>query len=236
LVYTIKEGDKVGDFLSYDPEGHLLLKGHFMYGKLHDSNIGYFANGKIRHEYHFNLGSKIGTNIDYHRNGKIKTREQLALNGIDSEVDEYDSAGRKLFEKNFRQGKPHGTWYFYGGDGKTLALKENYAEGQLSGMRTSYHPNGEKKVEETWKFNLVTGPVKNYYEDGKLLSLCEFRASRMHGLYTSYWPNGKIKEQGEYVANKKHREWKEFDEDGKAIKIQNFRAGLLIEPKPDEKK
>jgi antitoxin component YwqK of YwqJK toxin-antitoxin module len=33
-----------------------------------------------------------------------------------------------------------------------------------------YFPNGQKSTEETWKFNLLTGPVKNYYEDGKLLS------------------------------------------------------------------
>src|SRR5260221_10022849 len=145
-------------------------------------------------------------------------------------MDEYDSAEKKIFEKNFRESKPHGVWYFYGPDGKTLTLKENYLSGQLNGLRTSYYPNGEKKVEETWKFNLVTGPVKNYYDDGKLLSECEFRASRMHGPYVSYWPNGKIKEQGEYVANKKHKEWKEFNEEGALIKIQNFRAGILIEP------
>ncbi len=135
----------------------------------------------MRHQYNFNLGSKTGTNIDYFHNGKIKTREQLALNGIDSEVDEYDSAGRKIFEKNFREGRPHGFWYFYGADGKTLSLKETYKDGQLNGLRTSYHPNGEKKVEETWKYNLIMGPVKNFYENGKLLSNCEFRASRMHG-------------------------------------------------------
>ena len=58
----------------------------------------------------------------------------------------------------------------------------------------------------------------------------------MHGPYIGYWPNGKIKEQGEYVANKKHKEWREFDPEGKLIKIQNFRAGMLIEPKAEEKK
>ena len=84
-----------------------------------------------------------------------------------------------------------------------------------------YHSNGQKMVEETWKFNLITGPVKNYYEDGKLLSVCEYRASRQHGPYTKYYPSGKIQEQGEYVANKKHKEWKEFDEQGNLIKLKS---------------
>lgn len=81
------------------------------------------------------------------------------------------------------------------------------------------------------KFNLLTGVVKNYYEDGKLLSECLYRGSRQHGLYTSYYANGKMKEQGEYVANKKHKEWKEFDEEGNVIKTYVFRAGILIEEK-----
>jgi antitoxin component YwqK of YwqJK toxin-antitoxin module len=86
-------------------------------------------------------------------------------------------------------------------------------------------------VEETWKFNLITGPVKNYSTDGKLTSECMYRGSRQHGLYISYFPNGKIKEQGEYVANKKHKEWKEFDETGKLIKTLKFQAGILISEK-----
>jgi antitoxin component YwqK of YwqJK toxin-antitoxin module len=40
LMYTIKEGEKVGDFLHYDQQGHKLLEGHFMNARLHGDNIG----------------------------------------------------------------------------------------------------------------------------------------------------------------------------------------------------
>ena len=56
---------------------------------------------------------------------------------------------------------------------------------------------GEKQVDETYQFGMVTGLVKNYYEDGKLLSESYYRGNRQHGLYTSYYPNGEIEEQGE---------------------------------------
>ncbi len=71
---------------------------------------------------------------------------------------------------------------------------------------------GEKKTEETWQYNLMTGPVKNYFENGKVESLAEYRSNRLHGLFTSYYPNGKIREQGEYVAGKRHKEWREYSE------------------------
>ena len=48
-------------------------------------------------------------------------------------------------------------------------------------------------LDETYQFGMVTGPVKNYYEGGKLLSESYYRRNRQHGLYTSYYPNGKIR-------------------------------------------
>ncbi|MFM8743232.1 MAG: toxin-antitoxin system YwqK family antitoxin, partial [Cytophagales bacterium] len=158
-------------------------------------------------------------------------KEQFTLGSKESKLELYNEDGKITAEKNFRDGKPNGTWYYYQKDGKTLTSKEMYENGMLHGVRTMYHDNGEKSVEETWKFNLITGPVKNYYEDGKLLSECLYRGSRQHGLYTSYYANGKIKEQGTYVANKKHKEWKEFDETGKLLKTLVFQGGILISEK-----
>jgi hypothetical protein len=68
-------------------------------------------------------------------------------------------------------------------------LSEN---GLLNGTRLVYYHNGEKHVDETYQFKMVTGLVKNYYEDDKLLSESYYRGKRQHGLYTSYYPNGKI--------------------------------------------
>ena len=73
--------------------------------------------------------------------------------------------------------------------------------------------------------------VKNYYENGKISSEEEYRASRSHGLFTAYYPGGKIKEQGEYVAGKKHKVWNEYDEKGNITRTYIFQAGILVEDK-----
>jgi hypothetical protein len=39
--------------------------------------------------------------------------------------------------------------------------------------RLVFYQNGEKQVDETYQFGMVTGLVENYYEDGKLLSEAE---------------------------------------------------------------
>jgi antitoxin component YwqK of YwqJK toxin-antitoxin module len=218
----------MGNFKTYDSEGHLLLDGYFMNGKLHGPNTGYYPNGALRHEFHFKEGGKVGTNLTYYSNAKVKLREQVSLNGIDMKAEEMDSMGHMVSEKSFRNKVPDGTWKYYGPDGKTLKSKEEYEKGILHGTRTVYYPNGEKQVVETYLYGLVTGLVKNYYEDGKLLSESHYRGNRQHGLYTGYYPNGQIKEQGEYVANKKHKEWKEFDEQGKLVNTYIFQAGILV--------
>ena len=231
VVYTMTEGKKMGNFKTYDDEGHLLLDGYFMNSKLHGDNTAYFSNGAIRHKFQYKEGSKVGNNLTYFASGKVQLREQVAMNGIDMKTEEWSEDEKRISEKSFRNQVPEGNWKFYAADGKTLKLKEDYEKGLLHGTRIIYYANGEKQVEETYLFGLVTVLVKNYYEDGKLLSESYYRGNRQHGLYTSYYPSGQIKEQGEFVANKKHKEWKEFDEQGKLLRTYVFEAGILKEEK-----
>jgi antitoxin component YwqK of YwqJK toxin-antitoxin module len=222
----MKDGEKTGNFKNYDPEGHLRLEGFFANGVLVGENLAYYADGTLKHRYQYKDGAKTGANIQYYPNTKIKIKEQVALNGIDVNEEGFDEEGKKQYEKNFRRQRPHGTWTYYFEDGKTVSVRETYVNGQLQGSRVTYYANGEKKAEETYMYNLITGTVKNYREDGSVESVVEFRASRPHGLFTAYYPNGKIKEQGEFVAGKKHKEWKEFDEHGNVTKTTMFRAGI----------
>ena len=55
-----------------------------------------------------------------------------------------------------------------------MKIKEEYENGLLNGTRLVYYQNGEKQVDETYQFWMVTGLVKNYYRGwqapfGKLL-------------------------------------------------------------------
>ena len=181
--------------------------------------------------FQYKDGARVGTNLEYHPNGKIKSKEVVSINGVDITAEAFRIDGTALHEKHYRKLKSHGTWLFFDTDGKSLTIKETYLNGKLHGLRTTYYPNGKRKTEEDYQYNLIQGTVKNFTEDGKTESVTEFRASRPHGLFTSYYPNGQVKEQGEYVAGKKHKEWKEFDENGKLTRTYVFKAGILVEDK-----
>lgn len=226
LLYILSEKNRPGNFKFYDSLDHLLLEGHFLAGRLHGENIGYYEDGKFRHRYHYRNGLKTGTNVEYYPNQQVKVEEKIT--GIASTVKSYSEDGIPVFEKRYKAGKPTGFWKYYAADGKNYVLTETYVDGRLHGLRTQYYPNGQPSLVETWQYDLITGAVKNYYEDGTLSSEGLYRANRRHGLYTAYYPTKKIKEQGTYVSNSKHKEWKFYDESGNLIKTQEFNAGRLV--------
>lgn len=226
LLYLMSEKNKPGDFTFYDSLGHRLLEGHFLAGKLHGENTGYYEDGKLQHRYHYKNGLKTGTNYDYYPNQQVKIEEKI--NGPAGRVKSFTETGTLLFEKYYKGGKPTGFWKYYAADGKNYVLTETYQNGRLHGPRTQYYPNGKPSAIENRQFDLITGPVKNYYEDGTLSSEGVYRANRRHGLYTAWYPNKKIKEQGLYVSNTKHKEWKFYDESGNLVKTQVFNAGRLV--------
>jgi antitoxin component YwqK of YwqJK toxin-antitoxin module len=116
----------------------------------------------------------VGVNVTYFENGKTKLREVVSLNGtIKSE--EMNEEGKLVSEKVSRNQVPVGTWKYCWPDGKTMKIKEEYENGLLKRTRLVYYQNGEKQVDETYQFGMGTGLVKNYYEDGKLLSESYYR-------------------------------------------------------------
>src|SRR4029453_3783684 len=104
----------------------------------------------------FKEGGKVGVNVTYFENGKTKLREVVSLNGtIKSE--EMNEEGKLVSEKASRNQVPVGTWKYYWPDGKTVKIKEEYENGLLNGTRLVYYQNGEKQVDETYQFGMVTG-------------------------------------------------------------------------------
>ena len=59
-----------------------------------------------------------------------------------------------------------------------------------------------------------TGILKNFYPDGQVSLIDNFKDGKQHGEYVSYHPNGKILLKGEFKDGKQHGIWSEYHEDG----------------------
>jgi antitoxin component YwqK of YwqJK toxin-antitoxin module len=231
----MQAGSKNGNYKTYDREGHQILDGNFLNGKMHGDNTAYYPTGEILHRFKYKEGKKIGTNYQYYRNGKIKTKEIASANGIELTQFNYNENEALLSEKKFKNEKPHGLWITYFDGSKNIKIKETYENGKLNGIRYTYYANGTLAKEETLKFDLLAGPFKTYYENGALESMGIYKSNRKHGMYIRYHASGKVKEQGEFIADKKHKEWKEFNEQGNLERTLIFRAGILVQTRDVKK-
>lgn len=64
--------------------------------------------------------------------------------------------------------------------------------------------------------------LREFYEDGALLSESEIRNGQRHGRYREYYESGKLRLRGKYVNNRQKGTWKYYTEEGKFEKKEKF--------------
>ena len=72
-----------------------------------------------------------------------------------------------------------------------------------------------------------TGILKNFYPDGQVSLIDNFKDGKQHGEYVSYHPNGKILLKGKFKDGKKDGLWSYYDEEGNFIGTLEYEDGKL---------
>ena len=113
----------------------------------------------------------------------------------------------------------------------TIIQQVNYIDGLAWGKYYEWWPNGSKKVNGTYRFGLMYGRWKFYYENGKMLCAGSYMNSKGHnsteliesipqegisGLWTYWNSDGRKIEEGYYTKNGMEKgNWSFWDRDGK---------------------
>lgn len=64
--------------------------------------------------------------------------------------------------------------------------------------------------------------LREFYEDGTLLSETEVKEGKRHGRHRAYYASGKLRLRGKYVNNRPKGTWKFYTEEGKFEKKEKF--------------
>ena len=141
-----------GNIITYHETGQIIEEKNFNEkGELHGIYKSYFEDGFVEHQGMMKNGKKDGEWIVYYD-------------------EPYNSSeNRKLFVRNFKDGKLFGMW-------------------------TSYHWKGYKKSEGLWEDNLRVGEHIEYYENGNIKKKGTFMNGFDIGEHIEYYENGNIKE------------------------------------------
>lgn len=116
--------------------------------------------------------------------------------------------------------KVTGTVIFYELDpktGKKVKDRERHIEdGKRVGKGINYFPDGSIAAEYPYSNGLINGIVKEYYDDGQLYSVTEFKDDKEIGARKEYRDNGVQQKEIVFENGEKIKEY-DFDENGKKI-------------------
>ena len=126
----------------------------------------------------------------------------------------HDKDGHALYDGQFKDGVPSGTFRYYYTDGKLKAIAVMSDDGQTA--RTVSYANNDRKIAEGNYRNEKKDSTWKYYSDydGALLSEENYTLGVKNGVFLTFYPNGKMAERINYRDGQKDGEWIQYFNDG----------------------
>ncbi len=119
---------------------------------------------------------------------------------------EYDAEGMLLKRCYFRGGVLHGPYVVYHGDGLTPMVECMYVEGVKEGKLREYDEDGGLISEETYVNDMKEGIVRTFFDGGALMEMYACVGGLKHGACLLYGESGEVISRlhyrnGELVGN-----------------------------------
>ena len=128
------------------------------------------------------------------------------------------------------EGKLNGpTKYF--NQAKQLTLHQNYTSGKLSGLVTSFFPDGTKLYDYQYLDGKKSGPQKLYYPSGKIKSILYYQEGSLTGDNYLYYNNDKLQHHFHFNSmGQRHGVWEKFHPNGQLKERITYEKGVLTYP------
>ena len=197
----------------YSKSGNLLAVVSMRYDKEQGLTKEYYKSGELNKTISYKNGKKNGLATTYYKNGKKKneisykdgkrngTAKFYNDSGVLEGMIDYKDGIKPGFEKkyfnddlHYRKGqKGEETFVYYWPDTNILRHEESYLDGQLS------------------------GPMRHYYNNGKVQWEKFHKKGKSEGLYRTFYKNGIVEQEIMYKDDNPCCFWKEYDEKGNLV-------------------
>ncbi|WP_152287769.1 toxin-antitoxin system YwqK family antitoxin [Flavicella marina] len=180
-----------------------------------------YSNGNIRYQGQFENGKEVGVfkfYSEFYSNHPLIIKTYLEGSSI-CDVQFFTKTGVKESEGRMQDKNRIGVWKYYDTSGKNILLEETYKNGELSGVRKVFYPDGSLTQVSHYKKNLLDGESLRYTDKGKLISRVPYKEGQIHGKVFYYHNDGVIRETGFYDMGKRVGRW-EFYIDGELAGVE----------------
>ncbi len=241
-----------GKWEYFNTEGKLSNINNFDKGYMEGKQIRYYADeGKIKYESTYSNGKENGPYIGYSFKNKIDAKVNYTDGIRDDKSEIFDPNGVLQMVR------------YYNKDGKVIGYSYNGADGELVDMIPipadgsitidAKFPNGKTARKYTTVHNHFNGTYKQFYENGQVSEISNYKMDYKHGLfqefaedgtllkestyeydllqgpYKTFYPNGQLKKELNYIDGLLHGEELQFDETGNKTLKRIYYNDIIIE-------
>jgi antitoxin component YwqK of YwqJK toxin-antitoxin module len=98
-------------------------------------------------------------------------------------------------------------------------------------MKKEYYPDGKLKAVLNYKKGELDGVALYYYQNGNLKERANYKKGTRERVSTTYYEDGNLKEEIHYAGGKREGLARLYDEDGRLIRESVYRDDQLISEK-----
>lgn len=132
--------------------------------------------------------------------------------------------GTLLYEGQFKDDVPYGTFKYYHTNGKLKSVTE-FVQGVHKVKTTIYHENGHKASEGAYVDQQKDGEWRYYSNKDTLIKIENYKLGSRDGVWKTFSTSGVLLEESNYLNNKRNGTSKVYYLNGQVQLDENFVAG-----------
>ena len=110
---------------------------------------------------------------------------------------------------------------YYDIDMKHIKRSYTLQNGMKDGLFTEYFINGKISLMKEYRMNTLVGTIKEYYENGRLKTSVNYYRGKQHGQQIIYYSNGNICKIIQYRYGQPHGKWFSYYDSDKLMKVKS---------------
>ena len=214
-------GNQDGEWVWYHPNGKVETKVPILLGRRHGLFQSFYEDGTLEDQTLFELDLPVGTSESYYEDGSLQTRTQYSEGELHGRKEFYGPAGHLQLVRFYEHGKLVGYSYAdrEGGEMPVIAIENE------TGPIKSYYDNGKLSRDFEVFRGVFNGPYKEYYYSGQVFEEMHYTYGEFDGVRTCYYPDGSLKFTRPYVLGDLHGEVLEYYPGGILKESANYAHG-----------
>jgi antitoxin component YwqK of YwqJK toxin-antitoxin module len=137
----------------------------------------------------------------------------------------YES-GKLVYEGQFKDDVPYGTFKYYHTNGK-LKSETEFVQGVHKVRTVMYHENGHKASEGAYIDQLKDGEWRYYSERDTLIKVENYNIGKRNGMWQTYSPSGILLEECNYLNDKRDGLYRTYYLNGNVSLEDHYVAGKV---------